>query len=144
MVYKLFFATIFMTLFTATIYDVLAYSSGEQSGAYLPTHNDEKIKTQAETIGLFIELLVEIDLDTPLVSEGANRLANAFAYSAEVIQSLEAEGDFTQAELYRSDIQNAFANHMQKPGASGADISKNIDAYSRYLTETLIAQANWQ
>lgn len=92
------------------------------------------------SIDQFLRVLELIDLSTPLVSVEADGLAQAFSRADTAIQTAEEAGDFRQAQEYRTVIQKAVAEHMKRPGAMEAAISDNIDAYSRYLTETAIAK----
>ncbi|MFN3188219.1 MAG: hypothetical protein ACK42D_01600 [Candidatus Paceibacteria bacterium] len=143
MVNKLAVVAIITLVFSGAIYNVVlaqtAFQLSREDEMEVVSVNNST-ENQTHHVEQFIQLLEVVDLDTPLVSAGAENLAQAFAKAATNIQDLEKAGDFEQGEILRTDIQNAIGKHMERPGALEADISDNIDAYSRYLTETLIAQ----
>lgn len=140
---KIFVGAIAVAVFFGTIYNaVWAYTNSQ----VVHENVEEKMSTDKddhqESIDTFLLTLEQIDLGVGLVSNEATVLAKLFAQAASAIQELEAEGEYGRAQVYRTEIQNAISVYMERPGALEADISENIDAYSRYLTETLIAQAS--
>lgn len=141
---KIFLGAFVPIIFFGIVYNVVsAYTTNVQM-----TQSDTKEQalkgeeSHEENISRFLVSLEQIDLEVSLMSEEADSLAKLFAKAATSIQELEAKGDFEVAEDYRMEIQEAIERHMERPRAKEADISKNIDVYSRYLTETLIAQAS--
>jgi len=150
MTYKIFGGTIAIAVLSFAIYDVVwAQTSGqlEHEGSLIPVMIDRaseqtlEVRAEEKTV-IFIEELEAVDLGILLLSAEANRLAGAFREVVVAIHAIEESRSFEQAEPYRIAIENAIEKHMERPGALRAPISGNINAYSRYLTETLIAQAN--
>lgn len=92
----------------------------------------------------FVQALLTIDLETPLESDEARNLNRLFTKISSTIIGLEESIGLEYTLPYRTEIQNAIENHMKRPGAMEAMISVNINAYSTYLTETLIIQADEQ
>lgn len=107
------------------------------------SHAIEEMNHRAhkETEQLIATLSV-INLDAVPMDREAEELVESFNDATEAIHRLEQAGGFEYGDVHRVAIQNAISIHMQRPGATQARISETIDAYSRYLTETLIRKTD--